>query len=64
MSSIFTNLLFLHGHIADPELARRLADAQNERPKQKGKRERAPMAAQTTRKEVVLPAGLAHNGCG
>lgn len=27
MSSLFTNLLFLHGHITDPELARRLADA-------------------------------------
>ncbi|HET6553533.1 MAG TPA: hypothetical protein VFG49_08350 [Dyella sp.] len=26
MSSLWTNLLFLHGHIADLELARRLAD--------------------------------------
>jgi len=26
MSSIGTNLLFLHGHIHDPELARRLAN--------------------------------------
>jgi len=24
MSSLWTDLLFLHGHIADPELARRL----------------------------------------
>ena len=26
MSSLWTDLLFLHGHITDPELARRLAD--------------------------------------
>ena len=25
MSSLWTDMLFLHGHIADPELARRLA---------------------------------------
>ena len=26
MSSLWTDLLFLHGHIRDPELARRLAN--------------------------------------
>jgi hypothetical protein len=26
MSSLWTDLLFLHGHLSDPELARRLAD--------------------------------------
>jgi hypothetical protein len=31
MSSLWTDLLFLHGHITDPELARRLAEAKQRR---------------------------------
>lgn len=37
MSSIWTGMLFLHGHITDPALARRLAQAKTT-PKSRGKR--------------------------
>ncbi len=30
MASLFTGLLFMHGHITDPELARRLAGVESE----------------------------------
>jgi hypothetical protein len=64
MSSIFTNLLFMHGHITNLELARRLAEEPSKpasRPT--GKRERTPKAAEAIRK-AVAPASLAHGGCG
>ncbi len=31
MSSLWTDLLFLHGYITDPQLARRLAEAKQRR---------------------------------
>jgi hypothetical protein len=62
MSSLFTNLLFLHGHISDPQLARRLADTPKPTSRPTGKRERAPAKA-TTHKDVMAPK-LAASGCG
>ena len=63
MSSIFTNLLFMHGHITNLELARRLAEPPAPAAKPTGKRKRTPNAAVAARK-VVAPATLAHGGCG
>lgn len=63
MSSLFTNLLFLHGHITDPELARRLADTPAPKSRPTGKRERTPSMVATARKSLT-PAKLAHGGCG
>jgi hypothetical protein len=60
MSSIFTNLLFMHGHITNLELARRLAEAPEATDKPSGKRKRAPTAADAAHKAV---APLAHAGC-
>ena len=60
MSSIFTNLLFMHGHITNLELARRLAEAPAPTDKPTGKRKRASAAAATVRGPV---APLAHGGC-
>jgi hypothetical protein len=48
MSSLWTGLLFLHGHIHDPELARRLANTPDTPPpsRRSGKRRRmySPLA--------------------
>ena len=63
MSSLFTNLLFLHGHITDPELARRLAQTPAPKPRVKGKRERASSLLTTAGKTLASPK-LAHGGCG
>jgi len=63
MSSLFTNLLFLHGHITDPELARRLANTPAPKPRPKGKRDRSPtLLAAASR--TIAPTKLAHDGCG
>jgi hypothetical protein len=63
MSSLFTNLLFLHGHIADPALARRLAETPSPTPRQKGKRERSQSMTKSLQK-TLAPQSLAHGGCG
>lgn len=42
MSSLWTDLLFMHGHIADPELAHRLAHQPDSNSGQGGKRECPP----------------------
>jgi len=63
MSSLFTNLLFLHGHITDPELARRLAQTPAPKPGPKGKRERTPSLMATAVK-TLAPTKLAPSGCG
>ncbi|PXV55302.1 hypothetical protein SAMN04487785_111146 [Dyella jiangningensis] len=63
MSSLFTNLLFLHGHITDPELARRLANTPEPTSRPTGKRERTPRLMEAVRKNVA-PSKLAHSGCG
>lgn len=44
MSSIFTNLLFMHGHITDLELARRLAQTSQPASGPGGKRKRTHAA--------------------
>jgi len=61
MSSLWTNLLFMHGHIADPELARRLADAPKPPARPTGKRRKAQPAS--NERKVAAPAGLAQGGC-
>ncbi|AIF46590.1 hypothetical protein [Dyella japonica] len=63
MSSLFTNMLFLHGHITDPELARRLANTPAPTSRPTGKRERKPTLLATVRKSLA-PSKLAHGGCG
>ncbi|WNL46685.1 hypothetical protein RKE25_03335 [Dyella sp. BiH032] len=40
MSSLWTDLLFLHGHIANADLARRLADKPAPAPKPRDRRSR------------------------
>ncbi|WP_267225362.1 hypothetical protein [Dyella silvae] len=64
MSSLFTNLLFMHGHITDPELARRLANTPQVAPRPTGKRQRVPKADGAARKIPIAPAALAQGGCG
>lgn len=63
MSSIYTNLLFMHGHITNLELARRLAEAPPSPPRSKGKRQPASSMIAAIRKSVA-PSKLAHGGCG
>lgn len=63
MSSIYTNLLFMHGHITNLELARRLAEAPPTPPRSKGKRQPASNLMTAIRKSVA-PSKLAHDGCG
>lgn len=60
MSSLWTDLLFLHGHIHDPELARRLADTPPpDLPGGKRQRTHSPLATLsspgTERTESPLP---------
>ncbi|WP_243040039.1 hypothetical protein [Dyella sedimenti] len=62
MSSLWTNLLFLHGHISDPALARRLAEAPKPGPRPGGKRRRVPTVQANTHK-AAPPAVLAQGGC-
>jgi hypothetical protein len=64
MSSLFTNLLFMQGHIADPELARRLANTPQVAPRPTGKRARLPKSDSVTRKIATAPVALAQGGCG
>ncbi|WP_445144890.1 hypothetical protein [Dyella sp. Tek66A03] len=46
MSSLWTDLLFMHGHITNVDLARRLAEMPKSDKKPTGKRQRAPLQAQ------------------
>ncbi|WP_199098556.1 hypothetical protein [Dyella sp. ASV21] len=60
MSSLWTNLLFMHGHIADPALARRLADVAEPKPRPSGKRLRTTKPAAASSKlppATALPQG-------
>lgn len=63
MSSLWTDLLFLHGHIASPELARRLANAPTPQDKARGRRERiaTPLKvhAAATAQVQITPCGKA-----
>lgn len=59
MGNPWTALLFLHGHIADPQLARRLAAAELDRPRGGGKRQRPPSLIVAPRTEpATTPGGL------
>ena len=61
MSSIWTNLLFMHGHITNLELARRLAEAPGPEVKPKGKRQRVPKVAAAS-KNATAPALVKRGG--
>lgn len=56
MSSMFTGLLFMHGHITDLELVRRLAEDSAPAAKPPGKRERTS--------QRMAPAALACGDAG
>jgi hypothetical protein len=56
MSSLLTNLLFLHSHIHDPELARRLAQLPRPAQRPAGKRWYASVVATL----LPLSARLCH----
>lgn len=62
MSSIWTNLLFMHGHITNLELARRLAEAPGPGTKPKGKRQQVPEVAAAS-KNAVAPALVKRGRC-
>lgn len=59
MSSLWTDLLFLHGHITDVGLARRLAAAPKPAPKPGGRRQRKEEVPQAVRLETpqIPPCG-------
>ena len=63
MSSLWTNLLFMHGHITDLDLARRLANNPAPNTPVSGKRQRTPKVATPAKKCATAPAALAHGGC-
>ena len=63
MSSLWTNLLFMHGHITDPALARRLAETPKSPSRPSGKRQRAKAATTGAPGKVACPAPLAQGGC-
>lgn len=64
MSSLFTGLLFMHGHIADIELARRLAEVPKRDNRPTGKRQRAAEGVKDTPQKPRPIGALAHGGCG
>lgn len=63
MSSLWTNLLFMHGHITDPALARRLAESPKSPSRPSGKRQRAETSATGTQRKAASPAPLPQGGC-
>jgi len=63
MSSLWNSLLFMHGHIADPELARRLADTPPSTVHRDSKLQQVPKSSGTARRSATPPTTLAHGGC-
>lgn len=63
MSSLWTNLLFMHGHITDPALARRLAETPKPPTRPSGKRLRNQAAATDGRRKAGAATPLAQGGC-
>jgi len=63
MSSLWTNLLFMHGHITDPALARRLAETPKSPSRPSGKRQRTQPVASRAPCKTASPAALAQGGC-
>jgi hypothetical protein len=62
MSSLWTNLLFMHGHITDPALARRLAETPKPPSRPSGKRLRNETVTRELQRKSG-PAPLAQGGC-
>ncbi|MHA6204837.1 hypothetical protein ACXU4B_10465 [Dyella soli] len=56
MSSLWTNLLFMHGHITDLELARRLASPPPDDRRTGGKRVKAQPPSTATKAPAMQPA--------
>jgi hypothetical protein len=63
MSSIWTNLLFMHGHITNLELTRRLAETPDPEGKPKGKRQKVLKAPAPGRKPELAPVVVGREGC-
>ncbi|WP_201313523.1 hypothetical protein [Dyella sp. EPa41] len=63
MSSLWTNLLFMHGHITDPALARRLAETPKSPTRPSGKRQRSQATVNRAPSKAASPAALAQGGC-
>lgn len=63
MSSLWTNLLFMHGHITDVDLARRLAETPKPSSRPSGRRQRRKVALAARTGKQATPA-LASGGCG
>lgn len=63
MSSLWTNLLFMHGHITDPALARRLAETPKPPSRPTGKRLRNQAAAPDRQRKAAPSAPLPQGGC-
>ncbi len=61
MSSLWTDLLFLHGHITNADLARRLSQAPAPKAKPRGSRSRdasaSPVGQDAQPRTVVSPRG-------
>ncbi len=57
MSSLWTDLLFMHGHITNLDLARRLAETPKSDKNPSGKRQRSPALARRAGK--ARPASVA-----
>ena len=61
MSSLWTDLLFLHGHITNADLARRLAQAPAPKPKPRNSRSRdgsaSPVGQDAQPRAAVSPCG-------
>ena len=64
MGSIYSGLLFMHGHITNLDLVRRLAEDPKPTQRPTGKRQRTPGAAQAKRPAPRPTGTLAHGGCG
>ena len=63
MSSLWTNLLFMHGHITDPALARRLAETPKSPSHTSGKRQRIKSATANEQRKAAATSPLAQGGC-
>ncbi|MGO4703447.1 hypothetical protein [Dyella sp. 2RAB6] len=63
MSSIWNDLLFLHGHIADAKLARRLAAAPEAEQKPREVRSRKEKAARTRHVDTARIAACGGGAC-
>jgi hypothetical protein len=56
MASLWTNLLFMHGHITDPDLARRMGEVPPDEQRPRGKRQRNTPSAQAAKAGLTQPS--------